>query len=65
MEMRPGKGHHAETSRFPEMESKAYRSSNPSWIGPCSLVHKVRLLDQQGLSFQDSSFQDWGRRVGS
>lgn len=51
MEMRPGKGHHAETSRFPEMESKAYRSSHPSWIGPCSLVHKVRLLDHQGLSF--------------
>lgn len=60
MEMRPGKGHHAETSRFPEMESKAYCSSNPSWFAPCSLVHMARVLDQQGLSFQDSSFQVGG-----
>lgn len=64
MQMRPGKGHHTETRRFPEMKPKAYCSSNPSWIAPCSLVHKVRVLEQQGLSFQDSSFQDWGRRVG-
>lgn len=65
MEMSPGKGHHAETSRFPEMESKAYCSSSPYWFAPCSLLHKVMVLARQGLSFQDSSFQDWGRRVGS